>query len=235
MKDKVRQESQLQKYTIKPVLYRNLALLLAGALLAFSLRFVLVNNEVVHYHANFALYINGQQDEFKSFTNYEEVAACSGENTFDPKSRTHMHEQVNSVIHVHDAGATWGHFTANLGYSLSNNLIETQQGIFQKTDTSKLRFILNGEAVDSIANQTIRSEDRLLIDYGSDSDAIVMQRYANVANSAHENNEKPDPQSCSGGAKESLKNRFKRTLGIALHPADNEFTRKLSDASSHGK
>ncbi|MEK7472138.1 MAG: hypothetical protein AAB624_02720, partial [Patescibacteria group bacterium] len=63
---------------------RKLLLLVAvaflfGALAAFWARFVLVDQKQVHYHANFALYVNGEQDEFKNFTFYEEETACASD------------------------------------------------------------------------------------------------------------------------------------------------------------
>lgn len=46
---------------------------LLGAIWLVALRYVTYKNDAVHYHANFALYINGQREEFKSFTYYEEI------------------------------------------------------------------------------------------------------------------------------------------------------------------
>lgn len=168
----------------------------------------------VHYHANFALYINGTRDEFKSFTFYEEVQTCGVEDADNPKSRVHMHGQVNHVAHVHDHAATWGHFFSNLGYSLGNDVIKTDRGTFlDSQDGKRLRFMLNGQSVDTVANRTINSEDVLHISYGDEGDTVLQQQYQAISRDAHEYNQKTDPSSCSGGQPLTLTERFKKALG----------------------
>src|SRR5439155_147962 len=95
---------------------------LFGLLLMVVFRFIVYKPNTVHYHANFALYINGQRDQFQGPGYYEEVTACMNNHSGDPKTRVHMHNNVNSVVHVHDDGATWGQLFANLGYTLSDTL-----------------------------------------------------------------------------------------------------------------
>ncbi len=196
---------------IKPV---NLLLigLFIGVLSILALRVALVQDHHVHHHANFALYINGQRDEFKNFTFYEEVAGCSADEDSNPKHRVHMHNNINDTVHVHAEGVTWGHFFANLGYGLANNLVKTDQGVYvDGQDGKALTFILNGKKVDSIANRLIESEDRLLIDYGG-TRSEVQQRADAVAHTAHEANEHPDPASCSGTESLTFSDRLKRAL-----------------------
>ena len=58
--------------------------ILSAAIIGFILgvvwfvaaRYVTYKNTATHYHANFALYINGQPDKFDNFTFYEEVQSC---------------------------------------------------------------------------------------------------------------------------------------------------------------
>ncbi len=186
-----------------------------GALAAFWARFALVDQQSTHYHANFALYVNGVRDEFKSFAFYEEETACNAVNVVDPGERVHMHDNVNHVIHVHADAVTWGAFFANLGYTLGNNLISTKDGVFiNDQNGDKLRFYINGNFVSSITNEVIHSEDRLLIDYSGDSEAVLKTRYSFVESDAHVYNEEDDPSSCSGSASESVSVRIRRTLGI---------------------
>lgn len=194
---------------------RDVLFLIVGLVLAFAIRFALVDAHTVHHHANFALYVNGTRDTFDNFTFYEEVSSCSGTNQSNPKGRTHMHKPSNDIVHVHDAGSTWGAFFANLGYTLGNNVLVTDKGTFKDGENNvKLRFILNGKEVQAIANEPINSKDRLLIDYSSGTTETLNERYDTVANNAGEYNSKPDPSSCSGGAEETLRDRFIRTLGI---------------------
>jgi hypothetical protein len=219
MTDVTNNSPKPRKFTFKK---RDGIFVLLGVLLAFSIRFIFVDAVVTHHHANFALYVNGQRDEFSSFTFYEEVASCSSENHNDPKARIHMHNQTNDVIHVHAAGATWGDFFANLGYTLGNKVLVRDDGIYtDAVDGNQLIFILNGERVSSIANRAVESKDRLLIDYGKTTDSELNARAEAVADNAGEYNTKPDPASCSGAENEKLSDRFWRTLGISRNASDS--------------
>lgn len=187
---------------------------LLGAFMAFAARFVFVKIDRMHYHANFALYINGDRDEFKAFTFYEEETACASDHEVHPQTRVHMHDQENSVVHVHSKGSTWGHFFANLGYTLGDNVLATTNGEFVNGQDGKLSFLLNGKSVDSIDNEVIGNEDTLLIDFSNDSGSVLKSRYGSIENKATKHNEEDDPASCSGSEAEPFGDRLKRTLGI---------------------
>lgn len=51
-----------------------------GALALLVIRFFTYSPPQVHYHANFAVYINGQREQFKGPQYYQEVAVCSSTN-----------------------------------------------------------------------------------------------------------------------------------------------------------
>lgn len=202
--------SLLQKYLIVFAVGLVLAIVLTTAL-----RFALAKDTSVHYHANFALYINGKQDEFKSFTFYEEVAACNSHDADNPKVRVHMHDNKAHLVHVHAGGVTWGQFFENLGYTLGDNLISTDNGVYiTGDDGNKLTFTLNGEEVDALANKVIHSEDVLLINYGKDDDGTLKQRYDAIPRDAHQANVTKDPSACSGGNEFTFWNRLKQAIGF---------------------
>src|SRR5205807_2006238 len=129
---------------------------LAGVLVSLAAIFVVrtlsAKSNAVHYHADFALYVNGVRDEFKGPGYYEEVQACSANNKDDPKARVHLHNEENSIVHVHDHGVTWGAFFANLGYTLGDNVLVTNNGALSNGN-AKLSFMLNGQPVDTVANR----------------------------------------------------------------------------------
>lgn len=208
---------------------KRLLLLLMGFILGFltllTVRVIAYEPAApTHYHANFALYVNGQKDEFKSFTFYEEIQACSaGEG--EPKARVHMHDQKNGLIHVHAEGVTWGHFFANLGYGLTDKALVTDDGVFSPTESAKLTFLINGEPVGAVANRLIKSTDRLLINYGSEDTTTLKQRFDAVSTDAAEANTKQDPATCAGST--ATKVTFGQRLKYALGIQDN------SDGHSH--
>lgn len=186
-----------------------------GVFWLVAIRFATYQSDTTHYHANFALYIDGQRDEFKSFTFYEEVQSCGSDEKNNPKTRVHMHDQVNYVTHVHEPGVTWGHFFANLGYTLGDNLIKNDKGVYVDGQSGKeLTFILNGERTTTIANRHIGSEDTLLISYGDEADDTLQMRYDGITKDAAEYNRRNDPSSCSGSEELTFTERLKQAIGI---------------------
>ena len=187
--------------------------LVLGVLWFIAARFMLYKSDKTHYHANFALYINGQRDEFKNFTFYEEVQSCGSDEKNEPKHRVHMHDNVNYVVHVHEPAVMWGHLFANLGYTLGDTLIKTDQGLYvDAQDGNKLTFMVNGQVVNSLANRLIKSEDAVLINYGKDDDATLKQRYEGLTKDAGEYNRRNDPSSCTGSKEPSALDRIKRAV-----------------------
>jgi hypothetical protein len=187
---------------------------LAGVIWLVGIRFALYEKEEVHYHANYAVYINGEKEDFNSFAYYEEVQSCGADAAFNPRNRTHMHDEVNHIVHIHDNGATWGHFFANLGFTLGDNVLSTGKDLYTNYQDSKLRFLLNDQEVSTIANQTIRSEDVLLINYGDDSDETLQERYDQITKDAAEYNLRDDPSACSGGKPITFGERLRHAIGI---------------------
>jgi hypothetical protein len=187
--------------------------LFLGALLLAAFRFVNLKSHHTHYHANFALYLNGQRDEFKSPTYYEEVQAC-GADPSNPRNRVHLHDMDPYTVHVHDDGATWGALFANLGYTLGNSLVRTSSVSYIDGLGGSLKFVLNGEPVVDVANRTIRDGDVLLISYGDEDQAELQKRYDAIPRTAEHHDHTSDPATCSGSQPLTLKDRFKAALGL---------------------
>ncbi len=183
--------------------YIFIAGLLIATLCILGIRFVTYSKPAhTHYHANFSLFINGERTEFKASHYYEEVAACSAEGTLQPAQRAHMHDEINSVIHVHDDAVTWQQLFNNIGWTLGADFIVTDtRKMYLANETDKLNIVLNGQNLTdltSIANQTIKDEDRLLLSFGNIDDATLAKEYKTVATTAHKYNITPDPASCAG-------------------------------------
>lgn len=195
---------------------RIVSALLVGFLLGIAwfigVRFALYQKDEVHYHANFAVYVNGEKEEFNSFAYYEEVQSCGADEAFNPRNRTHMHDDINHVVHVHDEAATWGHFFANLGFTLGDEVIDTDDQLYIDGQDGELSFILNGTEVSTIANQAIRSEDVLLINFGTDADETLQQRYNDITKDAAEYNLRDDPSACTGGKPATFTERLKAAI-----------------------
>ena len=167
-----------------------------GIVLFGLVRFMFLPTQEVHYHANFAVFINGERQQFTGPQYYQEVASCTTQAT--PQGRVHMHYNVSHIVHVHDKLVTWGNFFTVLGWSLHEKSLF--DGIHTYTDDQEghLRFMLNGKPVLSIANEVIQSEDRLLISFGNTDQKTLEQQYAQIESDAGEFNRKLDPAGCRG-------------------------------------
>lgn len=171
---------------------------LLGAVIVLGIRYYNVTKNHVHYHATFAVFIDGERQEFSEPGFYEEVVSCS-EAGNDPTQRTHMHRPDNDVVHVHDNLVTWGDFFENIGFSISERHIKTNDKIYITNDQSDVSFLLNGEPVRNPANIVIGDEDVLLVSYGGGSDKELQKQLETIErHKAGHANHQNDPGSCGG-------------------------------------
>jgi hypothetical protein len=197
-----------------PWLLTALAGFLAGVLWLAAIRYMTVRPDETHYHANFAVYINGARLEFKSFTFYEEVAACSDDYSNNPKARVHMHNNVNDVIHVHDKRVTYGDFFDSIDWHLGKDFLRTDDALYQTGTEKILVFELNGTRVERVDNLVIGDQDKLLVSYDAPS-ANFHGQYDAIENKAIDFDSKADPGSCSGlngSGTDTFKSRLDRSF-----------------------
>lgn len=184
---------------------RKIGFILIGAVAAILFMaiiryFAVTTAHNTHYHANFALFLNGQRVDFSQPKYSEDIPSCVTDEEILPQQRVHLHENNPDIVHVHHSGVTWGHLLANLGFTLGpNHLIDDQGNIYQKNDSQKLSFIINGKVTANPYNTKIENEDRLLIDFGTESaEELVVNKFLMVAQNAPEYNAKHDPAGCAG-------------------------------------
>ena len=171
-------------------------LLVLGFLIwLFGWRLVALN-QPTHYHANFQIYLQGQRLDFASANYYLEKSACLDRHQKNPLSRAHLHDQKPTLAHIHDQGVTWSHLLSNLGFSLSDQSLITPQGIYINGLNGQLKFILNGRSVYFVADQVIKDQDVLLINFGQESKAVLESRWRQIPQTAAAANQNPDPSSC---------------------------------------
>lgn len=186
------------------------ACLLIGALVVLGIRFARYRPEKeVHYHANFAVYVNGQREAFRAINYYEEEAAttCSAseaaETETTPMSRVHMHDNVNDVVHVEDSRVTWGNFFTVLGWNIGPAYVATRDTVYSNAGQSKVTYMLNGKTVADISNTVIGDQDKLLVNYGDQTAAQISQEYGQVKNNALLADQSKDPAGCGGSHEDS--------------------------------
>jgi hypothetical protein len=182
-----------------------------GALLVFGIRFATYKPaDEVHYHANFAIFINGKKEEFKDSFYYKEIAlTCNSSNGLTPDKRVHMHDNINNLVHVHAEAVTWGNFFQNIGWVVDPRLIRSISTLYIPDGQNNITFLLNGKKVDGAIRNVIGDEDKLLIDFGNTSDENLQKEFNSIPSTAHKYDITPDPASCSGSKKAAtLHDRF---------------------------
>lgn len=137
------------------------------------------SRQSVHWHADFALFIDGRQFDFN------QDRFLSEEN--DELSATvHIHEPRTTVVHVHRSGTTWGEFFDSLGFKLTDKTLPNLGGPsclelpsgerVCDGDGKTLKFVVNGVQADGISETDITDLDRVLVSYGSESAEDVMAK-----------------------------------------------------------
>lgn len=153
-----------------------------------------------HYHANWAVVVNGEEVDFSADGYMQSVAGCAAMNVVDPAERVHMHNNEGEVVHVHHTGVAWGHFFDNVGIAVGPDyLILDGERRFFEEEGRTLKFVLDGFVVGEIGTFPIRSGQRLLISYGPETtEQVLEEQFPLVAADAEEYNERDDPAGCSG-------------------------------------
>ncbi len=162
-----------------------------------------------HYHANWSVWVNGQQQTFQDPSFYEEEISCTNSNDADPKERAHMHDSKYDVIHVHADGVTWNQFMENINSAAQPDYLRIHSNIYKSSDDQKVTYVLNGKQLDSLNGIVIGDQDKLLINYGNDSAEAIQQHYDAIQNNAKAHDEENDPATCSGNHETTIWDRFK--------------------------
>lgn len=175
---------------------------LVAAALILGVRYYSLISNTTHYHATFAVFVNGQRQEFEEAGFYEEVVSCTLAEE-NPAARVHMHRPDNDIVHVHDDQVTWGNFFENIGFSISDRHLKTNSQLYVGRDSSPVVFWLNGQPVRSPANRVIENEDVLMVSYGTANEPALRQQYEATSNDeAAAANQQDDPGSCGGNVRD---------------------------------
>jgi hypothetical protein len=154
---------------------------------------------VAHWHANFAVYIDGEQKDFGTDGYMEETSRCNVTTDVRAEDRIHLHDNKWSLVHVHMVASTWGDLFSNLSWGIGNSYLADPAGkIYTASGENHLYFFVNGTPIMYPANEIVKSTDRLLVWYGTGSEKEIQERADTlVAKDAEEYNHKADPASCS--------------------------------------
>lgn len=173
---------------------------LAGIIIGILLSIVVVRATVAsipepafHEHANFAMFINGNQFDF-SKGEYMSIEPCvtstdnniwqwlTGPTTYAHGEETgtsesiapaaikdlvHLHGNIGSTIHAHQEEISYHDFFDSLNMNISATSFKDDQGFAYENDSeNSWRFFLNNTEVEDITTMEVRDNDRALFTYG---------------------------------------------------------------------
>jgi hypothetical protein len=116
----------------------------------------LTTPQKTHYHAGFVVFDNNKKIDF-SKAKYMSVSPCTLHETEDDSpeaiqhDKAHLHDYVGDVVHVERTGAKWGDLFVNINYPI---------------DFSKVTAYLNGQQVQNIQDQPIKTFDSVVFFIG---------------------------------------------------------------------
>ncbi len=133
----------------------------------------------VHWHADFALYIDGVRYDF----NQEKFFSTETELI---NANVHIHAPRVNVVHVHRSLTSWDEFFRSITFELSdkttaggtigaNTCLKTPEGELCEGNGKTFKFIVNGVKVDGIALTDVTDLDRVLVSFGNESLEDVMR------------------------------------------------------------
>lgn len=188
-----------------------------GVVSLAGFRFMTVPPPVVtHHHANWAVFVGGERLDLSDDRFMQDVASCrTSPEAIRPQDRIHLHENDHDVVHVHHPASTWGQLLANLEMAAGPDYLFTPDGARHLArGDSTVKFIRNGQRMYDLSNEPVRSLDRVLISFGTETaEEVVAEQLSRVADDAAEHNERADPAACMGGHEpESLSERLRRAF-----------------------
>jgi hypothetical protein len=188
----------------------------AGIIVIGLARFALAPAQAaVHFHANWALFIDGQRLDLSHDRYMEDVVACGHGGQVAPEGRVHMHNGEDHVVHVHHDGVSWGHFFQNLGFAASRGFLALDDGRILTADDGgrTLKYVVNGIVVDDVVTRMIRPGDRLLVSFGPESpEEVLRTQFPQVAEDAPIYDTHDDPGACAGEGHSHRGDRWRRAF-----------------------
>lgn len=124
-----------------------------------------------HIHADFAIYINGEQ------------ITPLPEKYFVRSPYVHVEHGIGAgyVIHVHATNVNIGYFFKTIDWDFDKHCLKLDDGRKFCNDGNKtLKFYVNGEKNEEYEKYIIKNLDRILISYGDESEEEIKKQIDSV-------------------------------------------------------
>ena len=124
-----------------------------------------------HEHAVFAVKLDGQAIDFS-------------QGKYQVKSRLiHVENGDGTTLHLHALGVPFSEFLKSVNMKIENSCFVRDDGVsFCDSEEKNLRSFVNGEEVESLNNYVLKEDDRMLLIYGSESDAAIQSEIEALRN-----------------------------------------------------
>ncbi len=211
---------------MKDILKIYISVVLSLILVTVFLAVRLPEEEDVHFHANFAIFTNGQKLDF-SDQKFMHIESCANDDSNDDHSakvfgdRIHLEDGVGDVAHIHDSGVVWGDLMLYLRSKVTADGIYFDGKKIAVGNNQKITYYINGQAVEGFEQRDIRSNDTLLIVLGDkrskvveDSKAELNKLTAELSNRSEEFNMSGSEEDCGGSVELSFWKRVARVWGF---------------------
>ena len=132
----------------------------------------------IHYHADFAMYINGEKYNFSQ----EKYMSTDNKSL---SNFVHLHDMNGKVIHKHASGITLGFFLETLGMKLNDTCLVLDDGTSYCNEGNKeWKMYVNGKHNDEFAEYDVQDEDKVLLSYGDQSEEEIKAQINSVTEEA---------------------------------------------------
>ncbi|HLD60506.1 MAG TPA: hypothetical protein VI912_05890 [Candidatus Bilamarchaeaceae archaeon] len=157
------------------------------------------NDEGFHIHADFKVYLNGEEYNFSQ-------EKYMSESSLTPSPFVHLHGINGEVIHVHAEGVTVGDFFDSLKIKFNESCFVLGEGTeYCRNNDKRLEMYINGNLNNQFQNYVIQDLDRILITYGNPTSEGIQNQLGKVTDNACIESRKcpergtPSEGSCSSG------------------------------------
>lgn len=177
-----------------------------------------VPDHVLHYHANFAVFIDDKQVDF-SKPEFMHITPCGTEDHHDENDEdewVHLHDNVGNVVHVHHNDITWNDMFKNLRYDIQHVIKE------QESKGATIKYYLNGKKTEQVLQSIIGKDDQLLVSIGTEKsvenvsdDPVLKQQFEKVGTDAKDYDAgKKGKETCGGSGQRTFLERMKIAFGL---------------------
>jgi len=123
-----------------------------------------------------------KQASFVIFTNgtFRVFSAAMYHNLSDD---IYIESNAPNIVKVKKAGITWNDFFSTLPFGLTHDCLTTgTKETFCTGGKGELKFYLNGERKESVLDQEIQNNDKLLVTFGNESEILIKKQIDQIPN-----------------------------------------------------